>query len=203
MCKGKKTVQLFDGKTLNGWECALADKSVSLDQVWSVKDGMIVCKGDPIGVLYKGPEVLNFDLEVEYRWAPGQKPGNSGIFSRIERPVTPLPRAIEVQLKHGDAGQVLGLQGKPVAAGQPRFFAIKGHAVAGDIAGVGHTEDAERPAGEWNHVRIEARGPVYKVQVNGKVVNEVQGVDTTPGLVGIQSEGGEIHFRKVALTPLN
>jgi hypothetical protein len=200
---GKGTVELFDGKTLSGWQCALAEPSVGLDRVWSVRDGMIVCQGDPLGVLYKGPEVANFNLEVEYRWAPGQQPGNSGIFSRIERPVTPLPRAIEVQLKHGDAGQVLGLQGKAVAPGQPRFISIKGHPVAGDVSGVGKTENAERTPGEWNRVVIEARGSLYKVHLNGKLVNQVEGVDVSRGPVGIQSEGGQIHFRKIALTPLD
>ena len=196
-----KTVVLFDGKSLDGWQYALADASVSRDKVWSVEDGILKCKGDPIGVLYKGPDVSDFDLEVEYRWAPGQKPGNSGIFSRIEQPVTAVPRAIEVQLQHGNAGDVMGLQGKPVAAAQLRSFAIKGHPVAGDISGVKKTQDAEKPPGEWNKVFIQARGSVYTVYMNGKLVNQAQGVDLTRGPVGVQSEGGEIHYRRVAVTP--
>jgi len=195
-------VNLFDGKTLNGWQYALADASVSRDSVWSVQDGILKCKGDPIGALYKGPDVTDFNLEVEYRWAPGQKPGNSGIFSRIERPVTPLPKAVEVQLHHGDAGDVLGLKGKQIAGGQPRAISIKAHPVAGDISGVKKTQDAENAPGEWNKVLIEARGAIYTVYVNGKQVNQVQGVDQTPGPIGLQSEGGEIHFRRVVLTPL-
>jgi hypothetical protein len=200
---GPKTVELFDGKSLAGWQHTLADASVGRDKVWSVQNGILVCTGEPIGVLYKGPDLTDFNLEVEYRWAPGTKPGNSGIFSRIERPVTPLPRAIEVQLKHGSAGDLIGLHGKAVAGGQPRAIRVKAHPVAGDISGVSKSQDAENPPGEWNKVLIEARGPLYTVYVNGKLVNEVKGVDTTSGPVGIQSEGGEIHFRRVALMPMD
>lgn len=180
----------------------LADPAVSRDQVWSVSDGILTCTGTPIGALYGGPVVKDFRMVVEYRWA-GEKPGNSGIFSRIEEPLTPLPHAIEVQLMHGNAGDVLGLQGKVVAGGQDRFFEVKKHALAGDISGVRKISNAEKAPGEWNRVEILAAGPNYTVWVNDKLVNQVQGVETTPGRVGIQSEGGVIQFRRVTLTPLD
>ena len=133
--------------------------------------------------------MTNFRLVVEYRWPPGSEPGNSGIFSRISEPLKPLPCAVEVQLKHGSAGDVLGLQGKPIAGGQPRFFEVKKHAVAGDIAGVNKMLDAENPPGEWNRVEILAQGARYQVWVNGKLVNEVSGVDLASGPVGSPVRG--------------
>ena len=199
----ERAVELFDGKDLAGWKHALADPEVKMTQVWGVRDGVITCQGKPLGVLYRGPAATNFRLVVEYRWPPGSEPGNSGIFSRISEPPSPLPRAIEVQLKHGSAGDVLGLQGKPIAGGQPRFFEVKKHAVAGDIAGVNKMLDAENPPGEWNRVEIQAQGARYQVWVNGKLVNEVAGVDVAAGPVGIQSEGGVIQFRRITLTPLD
>src|SRR5664279_306021 len=105
-------IELFDGKTLNGWSYVLADPQVKMEQVWSVRDGLLTCQGTPVGFIYKGPEVTNFRLIVEYRWPPGSKPGNSGIFSRISQPMKAIPRTVEVQLKHGSAGDILGLQGK-------------------------------------------------------------------------------------------
>jgi hypothetical protein len=200
---GKKSIALFDGKTLDGWQQVSAEPGTSIESVWMVKGGLLKCSGTPIGALYKGPEVTDFRMVVEYRWAPGKAPGNSGIFSRIETPVTPLPRAIEVQLKHGDAGHVFGLQGKPVASGQPRYMEVKAHAVAGDISGVKHIESAEKPPGEWNKVEILAEGGRYRVWMNGKLVNDATGVSISRGMAGVQSEGGEIHFRKVQLTPLS
>jgi hypothetical protein len=40
------------------------------------------------------------------------------------------------------------------------------------------------------------------VFVNGTKVNEATGATVLPGRIGLQSEGGEIHFRRVELTPL-
>jgi hypothetical protein len=199
----KRAIELFNGKDLVGWQCVLAEPDVKLSQVWSVQDGILTCQGKPLGFLYRGPEVTNFRLVVEYRWPPGSTPGNSGIFSRIGEPFKALPCTFEVQLKHGSAGDVLGLQGKSIASGQPRFFEVKKHAVAGDIAGIAKMLDAENPPGEWNRVEILAQGPRYQVWVNGKLVNDANGVQVASGPVGIQSEGGVIQFRRITLTPLD
>ena len=197
------TIELFDGKTLSGWDYVLADPQFKMDQVWSVQDGLLTCQGAPVGFIYKGPEVTDFRLIVEYRWPPGSEPGNSGIFSRIGRPMTAIPRVIEVQLKHGSAGDVLGLQGKPITAGQPRFFAVSKHPLAGDSAGVKKTVDAENPPGQWNRVEILAQGPHYSVKMNGKVINDAEGVEVVAGPIGLQSEGGVIQFRRATLTILD
>lgn len=172
-----------------------------MEKVWTVENGVISCTGTPLGAIYRGPDVKDFRLVVEYRWA-GEKPGNSGIFSRIDLPARPLPRAIETQLQHGNAGDVLGLQGKPIKSGQERFFEIKAHEVAGDVAGVKKTMDAEKPPGEWNRVEIVAEGSRYTVYMNGKLVNQAEGVDVTSGPVGLQSEGGAVQFRRATLIPL-
>ena len=198
-----RTIELFNGKDLTGWQQVLADPAVKMSQVWSVENGILVCQGTPLGALYRGPAVTDFRMVVEYRWPHGSEPGNSGIFSRLGEPLKALPCAIEVQLKHGSAGDVMGLQGKPVASGQPRFFEVKKHAVAGDVAGVQKMLDAENPPGEWNRVEILAQGPRYQVWINGKLVNDANGVEVAPGPVGVQSEGGVIQFRRVTLTPLD
>ena len=198
-----KEIELFDGKTLSGWSYMLADPQVKMDQVWSVQDGILTCQGTPVGFIYTGPEVTDFRLVVEYRWPPGSKPGNSGIFSRIGRPLKAIPPAVEVQLKYGSAGDVLGLQGRKIAAAQPRFFSVPNHPLAGDIAGVAKTVDAENPPGEWNRVEIRAQGPRYSVRMNGKEVNAAEGVEVVAGPIGLQSEGGVIQFRRATLTILD
>jgi hypothetical protein len=197
-----RTIELFNGKDLSGWTYFLAEPK-PMGDVWSVQDGLITCKGTPFGGLYRGPNVTSFRLVVEFRRPPGEKPGNSGIFSRVNGPMKAIPPAVEMQLMHGNAGDVLGLQGRKVASGQPRFFEVKAHALAGDIAGVKKTEDAEKPPGEWNRVEILAQGPRYTVTMNGKVVNEVDGVEMVPGPIGLQSEGSVIQFRRVSLTPMD
>jgi hypothetical protein len=179
----------------------LADPAVARGQVWSVRDGMIVCTGTPIGVLYTEKNYTNFRLTVEYRWAPGSTPGNSGLMSRLSPGTGALPRTVEVQLHHGNAGDVIGLQGFPIASGgQARWFE-RDSKVAGKISGVKKATAAEKPAGEWNRVELEARGGRYTVRLNGQLVNDVTGVEVKAGPIGLQSEGGEIHFRHVRLTP--
>jgi hypothetical protein len=195
-------VDLFDGSTLDGWKHVLADAGVPRERVWSVREGMIVCQGTPLGYLHTVREFTSFRLRLEYRWAPGAKPGNSGIFSRINGAPRPLPRTVEVQLMHGSAGDVLTLQGMKLGAGQPRYFHVAKHELAGDIDGVKKLSDAEKAPGEWNQVEILAQADRYTVWVNGQQVNEATGVEVLPGPIGLQSEGGEIHFRRIAVTPL-
>ncbi len=195
-----RAIELFNGRDLAGWTAAAADPKVAKDRVWSVREGVLVCQGEPVGYLYRGPSVADFRLIVEYRW-PG-KPGNSGIFSRLTPGSQAIPRTVEVQLHHGDAGDVMGLRGRTIAPEQARFFSIQAHPVAGDIAGVRKLADFEKPPGEWNQVEILAQGGHYTVWVNGKLVNEASGVETLAGPIGLQSEGGLIEFRRVSLTPL-
>lgn len=194
--------ELFDGRDISAWQHVLADPAVPRDAVWCVRDGMIICKGEPVGALYTAESFTNFRLIVEYRWAPGAKPGNSGIFSRISLPPTALPKCFEVQLQHGNAGDVMGLQGRMLSTNQARFFAVMGHKLAGDIRGVRKTENAEKEPGRWNHVEILAQGGNYTVWMNDRKINEVTGAEVVAGPIGLQSEGGEIQFRRVSITPL-
>ena len=195
------SIALLNGRNLDGWNHVLADANVPREKVWTMRDGILVCTGTPIGVLYTEKNYTDFKLVAEYRWAPGTKPGNSGIMSRMTPGTGALPRTVEVQLHRGNAGDLLGLRGFPITGGgQPRWFE-RDSQVAGRISGVKKAVDAEKPAGEWNRVEIEARGGSYLVRLNDQVVNEVTGVEVKPGPIGLQSEGGEVHFRHVVLTP--
>jgi len=84
---------LFNGKDLSGW----VDVNTS-PSTWSVRDGLLVCSGQPIGVMRSERQYENFILEVEWRhMEPG---GNSGIF--LWSDATPrtnrLPTGMEVQM---------------------------------------------------------------------------------------------------------
>src|SRR5512140_2939097 len=79
----RSSTRLFNGRDLNGWSYVSADPKVPLDKVWAAKDGLLVCQGTPVGALYRSEQVANFRMALEYRWPAGRKPGNSGIFSRI------------------------------------------------------------------------------------------------------------------------
>ena len=204
----QKTIALFNGKDLSGWTHVLADPNVRMEDVWSVRDGVLVCKGEPLGFLQTITEYTSFKLLVEWRWADGAaarlgKIPNSGVLMRVNGEPRPIPRAIEAQLKSGNAGDVYGFWGMAVAGDDPaRFRERKGDPMLGDMVGVTSSRPAERPEGQWNVYEITLDGPSLVVFVNGTKVNDVRGATVLPGRIGLQSEGGEIHFRRVELTPL-
>lgn len=194
---------LFNGRDLSGWRALFDDPQTRLDTVWSVRDGIIVCQGEPLGCLATTGTYTNYRLEVDYRWAPGKTPGNSGIFGRINGRERALPRCLEVQLKHGNGGDLLGLQGMKLSGDPARLKFIAKHEVAGDIAAVSRQVGNERPAGEWNHVVVLVQGGKVTTWFNGQRVNEAHDAEILAGPVGLQSEGGEVHFRNVRITRLD
>lgn len=197
-----EAVQLFNGQNLRGWQAYLAEHGVTRQQVWSVQDGILICKGEPLGYLYTARPHENFKLVVEWRWAPGGEPGNSGVLMRINGEPRPLPRGLEAQLKSGDAGALYGFHGMAVDGDADRKIDSEGSPFTGRIQGVRKTKGNEKPPGEWNRYDITLNGGNLTVLVNGEKVNEATGCEVLAGPIGLQSEGGEIHFRKVELTPI-
>jgi hypothetical protein len=202
-----KPIALFDGKSLSGWTFYLVDPKVKMDEVWSVRDHMIVCKGEPLGYLMTKEKFTNFRLVVEWRWAlgattPPAKTPNSGVLLRINGEARAIPRSYEAQLRSGDAGDLYGFWGMRLEGDPARARGRKGDTALGDMSGVAKAEGSENPVGQWNRYEITLDETKLTVVVNDRKVNEATAMDVVPGSVGLQSEGGEIHFRKVELTPL-
>ena len=195
-------IELFNGKDLSGWTYFLVEDDVKMEDVWSVEDGILVCKGDPHGYLATENRYENYKLVVEWRWAPGKEPGNSGVLMRITGEKMMLPSCMEAQLKSGDAGALYGFQGFKIDGPAERKSEAKGHKLGGDLTGVKKIEGAEKDPGEWNRYDITLKGDKVVVKVNGKKVNQARDCDVRCGQIGLQSEGGEIHFRKVTLQPV-
>ena len=200
-------VRLFNGTDLSGWSHFLVDPKVGMNDVWSARDGILVCKGEPLGFLQTRAEYTSFRLVVEWRWAKdaaarlGKTP-NSGVLLRVNGEAKAIPRAIEAQLKSGDAGDLYGFWGMTLAGDPARQQRRAGDPMLGDMIGFTKAEAAEKPEGEWNLYEITVDGPAIVVSVNGKKVNEATNATVLPGRIGLQSEGGEIHFRRVELFPL-
>lgn len=197
------TIELFNGKNLEGWSHFLVDGTVPREDVWSVEDGVLICQGAPEGYLYTDAAYKNFRLTLDWRWAPGEKPGNSGVLLRIHGPArTFLPQCVEAQLQHGNAGDIWGFYGAAVKGDVDRSVVVEGHSALGDFKGVRKIKDAENPPGEWNRYEIEVSGRHLELRINGMLVNEARELDVLTGPIGLQSEGGEIHFRNIRLEKL-
>jgi hypothetical protein len=187
-------VALFNGKNLEGWTFDIIDPEVKPDAIWSVSDGLLVCKGRPPGVMRTEKEFSNYELTVEWRWAPGKKPGNSGILVHASKPRERFvwPKSLEVQLACDNAGDFWMIGEKVTVADSTQI----------DRRWLKLRASSEKPPGEWNTAKVRCKGDTITVWVNGTLMNEGTGLTATKGAICLQSEGAEIHFRKVELTPL-
>lgn len=194
---GKETV-LFNGKDLTGWTFHLADPDAKMSDVWAVDpvEKALICRGRPAGYIRTVKDYSDFVLKLEWRFSPvTRQAGNSGVLLRIVGPDKVWPKSIEAQLQSGAAGDFwlideakLDTPPERVDAGTPR------HRL--------RSKTNEKPIGEWNTYEILCHGGRVVLKVNGMTLNEGTGADLLKGKIGLQSEGSEIHFRNVRLTPI-
>lgn len=72
-----------------------------------------------------------------------------------------------------------------------------------DVLGFRGKNDVENLSGEWNTIECIAEGGILSIFLNGTLVNRATDVKPEKGRIQIQSEGAEIFFRRVDLTPLH
>ncbi len=189
---------LFNGKDLSGW----VDVNTS-EETWKVRDKMIVCTGNPIGVMRTDRQYENFVMEIE--WRHMEAGGNSGVFIWSEG--TPfegkrLTKAIEVQMLeldwavqhkrtddyvHGELFPTMDLTAIPDNPRGSRSSSI---------------EKRCKGKGEWNKYIIVAVDGTVKLSVNGKFVNGLRESGRKKGYICLEAEGSEIHFRNIRILEL-
>jgi len=186
--------QIFDGKSLEGWDCD-AD-------FWRVEDGEIVgeTRADHqpkqnIFCIWRGGKPADFELRVQYKLTG--ETGNSGIQYRSVE----LPDVAKWVLK----GYQADIDGKEMFTGQVYEERLRGFlALRGQISYIG---DGKKPAwlgklgsneelkgliksGDWNDLDIIARGNTLIQLINGRVMSIVIDDDTAnrkmDGEIGIQ-----------------
>jgi len=191
-------IKLFNGKDFTGWTHYLSDKSKKMEDVWSIDpaESIIICLGNPAGYIRTVDDYTNYVLKVEWRFNPvTKKAGNSGVLLRVVGQDKVWPKSIESQLQSGAAGDFWLIDGalldtpvERVDKGTPR------HRL--------RTRTNEKPIGEWNEYEITVDGGKVTLKVNGETLNEGINAEEIPGKIALQSEGAEIHFRNIRLTPL-
>ncbi|HEV8111455.1 MAG TPA: PVC-type heme-binding CxxCH protein [Planctomycetota bacterium] len=184
---------LFDGKDLAGWTFFLEDPNAKMEDVWSVKDGVLRCKGRPIGYLRTTEDFTSFVLTVDWRFDPAQGAGNSGVLLRMTGADKVWPRSVEAQLNSGDAGDIWNIDAVPAQVDPARTQGRRTVKLA---------PSSEKPLGEWNRYVITLDGGELTLEVNGVKQNEAQWVEEIPGKICLQSEGAAIEFRKVEIVPI-
>ncbi len=188
-------VALFNGKDLTGWTAFVPDaagKGMKPEDVWEVKDGVLVCKGNPVGYIRTTAKHTNYVLRLQWRFDPAKGAGNSGVLLRMVGEDAVWPKSVEAQLHSGNAGDFWNIGEFQMTADPAR---TKGRNTK-------KTHGAERPLGEWNEYEIVVNKGDVVLYVNGEELNRAKDVAEVGGFICLQSEGAEIHFREIRLTPL-
>lgn len=174
-------VPLFDGKSLEGWKHVLAEKDADPKKTWRIEgEGVLVCTGKPNGYVRTLKEYENYVLKLDWRYVKNAE-GNSGVLVHCRTPDKVWPSCIEVQLHNPTAGTVFPLPDSKT----DNELRVRGKA---------------KPVGEWNSFKITCKDGTIEVDLNGEKVGEVTGATPGKGFVGLQSEGAEIHFRKIMIS---
>lgn len=184
-------VSLFDGRSLDGWQGALAGHEVT--------EGELRCRAGVGGNLLTLREYGDFTLRFEFRLTPG---ANNGL--GIRAPAT------------GDAA-FEGMEIQILDDRHPKYAALKDWQVHGSIYGVvAATRDCLRPVGDWNEEEVTVRGSQVTVVVNGTTVVDADiapfrdgaptpdgrphpGLARTKGHLGFLGHGDEVHFRNIRI----
>lgn len=194
--ESKQAQQLFNGTDLSNWTWVTDKGDTKLDDVWSIKDEMLHCTGNPRGYIRtnKG-DYRDYSLIVEWRW-PG-KGGNNGVLVHSSTPgaLGVWPKSIEVQLAHGNAGDFWVIGTDLDVPNEESRKKGRRH--------LNLTDDSEKPLGEWNRMEITCKRDEIVVKVNGELVNHAENCNVAQGAISLQSEGTPIEFRKVELTSLH
>jgi hypothetical protein len=186
-----KPIQLFNGTDLSGWKYVTSDPKVKMEDVWTVKDGVIHCAGHPAGYIRTEKDFTNYILKLQWRTL---KKGNSGCLIRVQEPDKVWPKSIECQLNAGDAGDIWVIDEFPIKF-DPRTKREGRHIIKFE-------KSSEKPAGEWNQYEITADGTNLTLKVNDVLQNQATEVEVVPGKILLQSEGQIIEFRNIELTEL-
>lgn len=200
-----QSIPLFNGKDLQGWYVYINHKDKAIQPyddpngVIKVENGVIHVSGEEFGCLTTRDEFENYKLRLEVKWGdkkwpPRDKattPRDSGILMHCVGPDKVWPKSIECQIQEHDFGDFYMVGGTTLL--------VKGKAEKGRVV---KTKDAEKPNGEWNVVEVICDGGKIVNLVNGEVVNEGTEASVTKGKIVLQSEGAEVFYRNITLTPL-
>jgi hypothetical protein len=173
---GPGWIQLFDGKTLDGW-------TPSNDEVnWRVEDGAIVAdkrKGKAGNHLVTKNSYKDHEIYAEF-WTSAD--ANSGIFVRCN-PKGPIGAKTCYEVNIFDT--------RP----DPSYG-------TGSIVYFAEVKDMQKAGGKWNTFEITAKGRNIVVKLNGKETVNLQNGMFEQGHFTLQYGAGTVKFRKVAVKPL-
>jgi len=175
---------------------------------WRVEKDLLVCSGQPIGVMRSVKQYENFILHIE--WMHTEPGGNSGVFvwSGANPPEdTRLPDGVEVQMLELDWVNLNTRDGvvPPIAYVHGELFGVGGVKTVPDTPRGERSKSVEnrcKGKGEWNVYDAVCVDGVIKLSVNGKFVNGIAKATQKKGYICLESEGARILFRNIRIVEL-
>jgi type 1 glutamine amidotransferase len=204
-------VDLFDGKTLNGWTIHSGFAK------YEVRDGAILgtaVKGSPNSFLCTEKEYGDFILEFEVKCDPKL---NSGVQIRSQIAETEMffvfrGRKGEPATRRIPPDRVYGYQVE-IASSPGNSGGIYDEARRGFfLAGVGDSAEAAGALknNEWNKYRIECKGSSIKTWINGIACADLKDSMDAKGTIGLQVHGVgrdfqpyEVRWRNIRIRELD
>jgi hypothetical protein len=194
-------ILLFDGKALDEWMNSDGQPSRKMPE-----NGAINPHGAGHYMLVYRKKWSDFILALDFKISAHC---NSGVFIRTGS-LTPRP------------GKDVGFNGLEIAIDDT---AEAGYVDTGALYDLARpSRNAMKPAGEWNHLQVMARGSIIEIEVNGEKVNRIdlaeftepnKRPDGTPhkfdvaykdhpreGYIGLQDHGADCWFKNIKIKPL-
>ena len=171
---GQGWTNLFDGKTLNGWE-PRATFAAPATGDWKVENGAILCGGATPGWLATKESFKNFQLELEFR---GPATVNSGVFLRSQKEGAPHVTGYGLQIWDM----------------QPAGY------LTGSLVGSVKAQPAKIKADQWNKFDITAKGDHFLVKLNNQTILDAKDAKHAEGVIGFQCQANQhIEFRNIRI----
>ncbi|MGD9857386.1 MAG: DUF1080 domain-containing protein [Planctomycetaceae bacterium] len=182
-------VPLLSGEALSdeNWSFISRDKESRLAGTWQVQqadgEAVLICRGEPYGYLKTTRAFANFLLRLEWKF-PADENGNSGVLLHTngQGKDKVWPTAIQVQLHQPVCGSIF-----------PSGDATSDNEIR-DV------RDVCKSVNQWNSCEITSVAGRISVEMNGKKIGTVTGCHPHRGGIALQSEGAEVHFRRINLT---
>jgi hypothetical protein len=175
---------------------------------WKRSKELLLCSGQPIGVMRSEKQYENFILEVEWRHL--EAGGNSGLFVWSDaqpNEKSRLPAGIEVQMLELDWVKLNTRDGvtPPIAYVHGEVFGVGGVETVPDNPRGTRSKSVEnrcKGKGEWNKYTVVCVDGTIKLSVNGRFVNGISKASVKKGYLCLESEGAPIQFRNLKLIEL-
>lgn len=177
---GERSANLFDGKTLEGWNCQPVENSAH----WSASQGELMGENPDLeaSILWTGETFRDFELDLDYMALTGDY--DSGVFIRGEG------HQVQIGISRSLQKDMTACIYAPV----DNQGSYPGQAP--------HVEDHHQ-AGEWNHLKIVVSGHRIRTILNGEPLVDYMAVNMPEeGPLGLQLHGGVhmgIKFRNIRL----